>query len=96
VNFPLNIRGGIEWVRQSVRGYSGQVVPGMDPMGRKHYWFAAKPLVNPDQGTDRWAIENGSIALTPLRLEVTDTQRLSELQQSQEAVQMRAAFAEVN
>jgi 5'-nucleotidase len=43
VNFPPNPRG-MQWTRQSVRLYDGKVVPGTDPMGRKHYWFTVIPL----------------------------------------------------
>ena len=43
VNFPTHPRG-IEWTRQSVRLYDGRIVPGKDPMGRKHYWFTVMPL----------------------------------------------------
>jgi len=75
VNFPLEPRG-MRWARQSVRAYSGKVVEGEDPMGRRHYWFAATPLVAPEEGTDRWAVEHGYISLTPLRLNLTDDERL--------------------
>ena len=43
VNFPPNPQG-IRWTRQSVRLYDGRIVPGTDPMGRKHYWFTVTPL----------------------------------------------------
>ncbi|HEY2722779.1 MAG TPA: 5'/3'-nucleotidase SurE, partial [Chitinophagaceae bacterium] len=43
VNFPQQPKG-IHWTRQSVRLYDGKIVPGMDPMGRKHYWFTVTPL----------------------------------------------------
>lgn len=79
VNFPIEPQG-IRWVRQSVRAYNGEVVPGQDPMGRQHYWFAVKPLKNPDEGTDRWAIEQGLITLTPFRLDLTDEEELRRMQ----------------
>ncbi len=80
MNFPLEPRG-IRWARQSVRAYSGKVVEGEDPMGRRHYWFAATPLIEPEEGTDRWAVEHGTISLTPLRLNLTDEERLDRLMQ---------------
>ncbi|RYZ51643.1 MAG: 5'/3'-nucleotidase SurE, partial [Sphingobacteriales bacterium] len=43
VNFPPEPKG-ILWTRQSVRLYDGNVVPGVDPMGRKHYWITVSPL----------------------------------------------------
>jgi 5'-nucleotidase len=71
VNFPEDARG-IRWTRQSVRHYDGKVVPGEDPMGRRHFWFTVVPLEPADEGTDRWAIEHGFVSITPLRLDLTD------------------------
>jgi 5'-nucleotidase len=45
-------------------------------MGRPLFWFAAKPLKEAEEGTDRWAVEQGFIAATPLRLDLTDEGRL--------------------
>lgn len=71
VNFPRD-PDGIRWTRQSVRLYDGKVVPGNDPMGRKHYWFTVVPLEAAEEGTDRWAVENGHVSITPLRLDLTN------------------------
>lgn len=70
VNFPRHPED-IRWTRQSVRLYDGKVVPGKDPMGRKHYWFTVAPLEPAEEGTDRWAVENGYVSITPLRLDLT-------------------------
>lgn len=77
VNLPCKPRG-LLWVRQSVRKYEGRIVPGTDPMGREHFWFAAHPDHEPEEGTDRWALNQHFIALTPLRLDLTDEARLSQ------------------
>jgi 5'-nucleotidase len=76
VNFPLEPRG-LRWTRQSVRHYDGRVVPGRDPRGRPHFWITTVPLEAPDEGTDRWAVEQGWISLTPLRLDLTDETALA-------------------
>jgi 5'-nucleotidase len=75
VNFPRKPKG-IHWTRQSVRLYDGKVVPGEDPMGRKHYWFTVAPLEAAEEGTDRWAVENGFTSITPLRLDLTNEAEL--------------------
>jgi 5'/3'-nucleotidase len=72
VNFPGSEPKGLLWTRQSVRHYDGKVVPGTDPMGRSLYWFTVTPIEEAEEGTDRWAVENGNISLTPLRLDLTD------------------------
>jgi 5'-nucleotidase len=75
VNFPDHPKG-LRWTKMSVRHYEGYVIPGQDPMGRTHYWFAEEPRERVEEGTDRWAIEQGYVSLTPLRLDLTDERRL--------------------
>ena len=66
------------WTRQSVRHYDGKVVPATDPMGRKIFWSTVVPLEPAEEGTDRWAVENGYVSVTPLRLDLTDETELKE------------------
>lgn len=75
VNFPPQPTG-IKWTRQAVQQYDGKIVPGTDPMGRKHYWFTVVPLEPADEGTDRWAVENNFVSITPLRLDLTNENEL--------------------
>ena len=84
VNLPSQPKG-IKWTRQSVRFYDGKVVPGIDPMGRKHYWFTISPLEPAEEGTDRWAVENGFVSITPLRLDLTNEEELKKFRQKQMA-----------
>lgn len=72
VNFPVGEPVGIRWTRQSVRHYDGTVVDGHDPMGRPHFWFVVKPMEPADEDSDRWAVENGYISITPLRVDLTN------------------------
>jgi 5'-nucleotidase len=76
INFPENPKG-IAWTSQSVRMYDGTIVPGIDPLGRKHYWITVKALEPADQGTDRWAMENDLVSITPLSLNLTDFSELN-------------------
>jgi 5'-nucleotidase len=82
VNFPPEPTE-IRWTRQSVRLYDGKIVPGVDPMGRKHYWFTVTPLEPAEEDTDRWAVENGYVSITPLRLDLTDEKQLKKLLKEQ-------------
>jgi 5'-nucleotidase len=75
VNFPRK-PCGMRWTSQAVDHYDGKVVPGKDPMGRQHYWFTVEPLERKREGTDLWAVENGYVSLTPLRLDLTDHREL--------------------
>jgi 5'-nucleotidase len=78
VNFPREPRGLI-WARASVRQYDGRIVPTKHPLGRELFWFTVSPLTGAEEGTDRWAAEQGWISLTPLRLDLTDEEQLGAL-----------------
>jgi 5'-nucleotidase len=82
VNFPRQPKG-LMWTRQSVRQYDGDVVPGEDPMGRKHFWLTVRPIEESDQGTDRWAVKEGWVSLTPLELDLTDHDALERVKAEQ-------------
>ncbi|MFL6275313.1 MAG: 5'/3'-nucleotidase SurE [Blastocatellia bacterium] len=79
VNIPAQPQG-LRWTRQSCRQYDGRVVPGTDPLGRKHFWFTVKPIQETEEGTDRRAIEQGYVSITPLRLDLTNEKELEEAQ----------------
>lgn len=71
VNFPMQPRG-VRWTRQSVRQYDGRVFPTSDPLGRDHYWLSPVALEAAEEGTDRRAVEDDFVSITPLRLDLTD------------------------
>lgn len=72
VNFPAKAPRGTLWTRQSLRHYDGRTVPAKDPMGRTHYWFTVVPVEATEEGTDRWAFEQGYVSMMPLTLDLTD------------------------
>jgi 5'-nucleotidase len=78
INFPRKPRGMV-WTRVSVRRYDGRIVPTKDPLGRELYWFTVTPIEGADEGTDRWAVEQGWISITPLTLDLTDEKLLKEM-----------------
>jgi 5'-nucleotidase len=82
VNFPPSPKD-IKWTRQSVRLYDGTIIPGVDPMGRKHYWFTVTPLEPAEEGSDRWAVENNFVSITPLRLDLTNEEELKKRKEQQ-------------
>jgi 5'-nucleotidase len=68
---------GIQWTAQAVSHYDGRVVKGEDPMKRLVYWYTVVPIEGSEEGTDRWAVERGYVSVTPLRLDLTDHERLA-------------------
>jgi 5'-nucleotidase len=77
VNLPLQPHG-ITWTHQSFRHYDGRIVPGQDPMGRKHFWYTVTPIEHVEPGTDRWAINQNLVSMTPLLLDLTDHRQLAD------------------
>jgi 5'-nucleotidase len=78
VNFPREPRD-IRWTAQAVDQYDGKIVAGEDPAGRAVYWFTVVPLERHRRGTDLWAMEEGYVSLTPLRLDLTDHEDLAKV-----------------
>jgi 5'-nucleotidase len=76
VNFPTEPRG-IQWTAQAVDQYDGKIVAAEDPMGRPVYWFTVVPLERHREGTDLWAVSQGLVSLTPLRLDLTHYDELA-------------------
>jgi 5'-nucleotidase len=55
----------------------------MDGRGNPYYWIAfEKRRTTPSNGTDLWAIDNRRIAVTPLRLDMTDEPTLTRYAQA--------------
>jgi 5'-nucleotidase len=81
VNFPREPRG-LRWTAQAVDHYDGKIVPDTDPMGRQHYWFTVSPIEQLREGTDLWAVAEGYVSLTPLRLDLTNYEELARVQES--------------
>ena len=50
-------------------------------MGREHFWFTVIPIEETEEDTDRWAMENNMVSLTPLRLDLTDEKELEKMLQ---------------
>jgi 5'-nucleotidase len=79
VNFPDKAPRGTRWTCQSVRHYHSKVTPVKDPLGRIHYWYAVVPVEGTEEHSDRRAIEEGYVSMTPLRLDLTDYEKLEKV-----------------
>jgi len=91
VNLPAQAPRGMLWTCQSVRHYDGKVVPGKDPMGRTHYWYTVVPVEATEEGTDRWALGQGYVSLTPLILDLTDHEQLERMKRMDARKELRLA-----
>lgn len=72
---------GIKVSSQGQRRIGDNLVERIDPRGRKYYWIGLIEYNGTsEQGTDLAAIEDGYISVTPLSLDLTHHQTLTQLQ----------------
>lgn len=83
VNFPAckpEAVSGIEVTRQGTASHGLKVEARVDSRRKPYYWLAyARAETPPAAGTDAHAVMGGRIAVTPLRLDMTDTDGLKRL-----------------
>jgi 5'-nucleotidase len=68
--------------RQGRRRYHDELVERIDPMGRPYYWIGGdRPTGDIEEvGTDVWAVAEGYISITPIKLDMTARSFHKELQ----------------
>lgn len=81
VNLAREPRGML-WTRASMQAYEGRIVPAQDPLGHDVYWFSVSPVDAATEGTDRWAVEQQWVSITPLTLNVTDESYLGRVRET--------------
>lgn len=77
INIPALPGAAIKGIRKATISRSWQV-PRLEkrtnPVGQTYYWQTSFPSYSEtyEDGSDRWAVENGYVAVTPLRLDILD------------------------
>lgn len=83
VNFPDSLHGdisGIRIVRQGRRKIGEVLNEGIDPRGHPYIWVGAERDEDPSfPNSDLEAVNNGAIAITPLRVDMTDRPAMNAL-----------------
>ncbi len=82
VNIPLDEPRGVKITRQGRRHYYDELITRLDPAGRPYYWIGNKKPPGGDTemvGTDVWAVANGYISITPIKLDMTHGTMLPDL-----------------
>jgi 5'-nucleotidase len=90
VNFPAVAPEAMAGVAICVQGQRNQamldVESRLDGRGNPYYWLAfARGRIVPAEGTDLHALADGKIAVTPLRLDLTDLPNLTRLAEAFDA-----------
>lgn len=78
VNLPEN-PVGMKWTHQTLRYYNHKIIKSDAPNELGKYRFIENPATTSDEGSDRWAIDNNLVSLTPLRESLTDEDWLKRL-----------------
>lgn len=87
VNFPDCDAGDVKGVEVTSQGRRDQdfvrIEDRLDTRGNPYYWlgFNAR-AARFDEGTDLWAVKNGSISVTPLNLNLTHHETCKKLRLS--------------
>lgn len=75
VNFPhVDKFRGVKICRMGVSRWGNELVQRRDPRGRGHYYWLVGECTNLEPeatDTDRWALENGFVAITPITFDNT-------------------------
>jgi 5'-nucleotidase len=79
-DLPLENIRGIRAARQGKTRYIDGVDVRSDPRGREYVWINSRFVQEQaDEDTDVGAVENGFAAITPIRVDLTDTERMADL-----------------
>lgn len=71
---------GVRVAPQSIRPMAEELEKRMDPNGREYYWLSGDYTILADNAdTDRKALHDGYICVTPLQFDLTDNTRLAEM-----------------
>lgn len=84
INFPDCPPDAVKGTRITVQGKRDQNILGIDRRidgrGNPYYWLAFdRRKSNPPEGTDLWAVYEGYISVTPLLMDLTDSQYAAQL-----------------
>jgi 5'-nucleotidase len=72
---------GVAITQQGRRRYGDIIVRKVDPRGKAYYWIGGKePTWEPMKDSDHAAVTAGSISITPLHLDLTNSSAMKELQ----------------
>lgn len=80
VNIPPGAIRGVRVTRQGVKHARPRITELFDPRGKAYYWIGEEIISNRrDEGTDYYAVEQGFVSITPMRVDLTHHGALEQL-----------------
>jgi 5'-nucleotidase len=77
VNFPREQPRGVRVTRVGRHVYEEEVIPRKDPGGREYFWIGGRVIDYGEvPGSDKEAVDQGYVSVTPLALEPTSPEHL--------------------
>ncbi|WP_027482109.1 5'/3'-nucleotidase SurE [Deinococcus pimensis] len=80
VNFPAGELRGVRVTTLSDHRYEDEIISRQDPDGRDYYWVAGTPKAEYSDTTDYGAVQDGYVSITPVKLDLTYRDFLSEVE----------------
>lgn len=78
VNFPNDAPRGVRVTRVGRHIYEEAVIPRLDPGGKEYFWIGGKVIDYGEvTGSDKKAVDEGYVSVTPLALEPTSSEHFS-------------------
>lgn len=80
---PMKKMRGVELTHQGFQHYAGKVLKRRDHRGKNYYWVGGEYKgFKKDLGSDCYALDAGFSSLTPMKLDCTDVEFLSQFSES--------------
>lgn len=71
---------GVRVTKLGVRAYKDYFEKRVDPRGKTYYWLAGEVIEEGEkEGADAWCMQNKIISVTPIKVDMTDTDKMAEL-----------------
>jgi len=79
---PVEQIAGVRVTRLGRRVYRDSLIERLDPRGLPYYWIGGEPPGGAveEEGTDIWALAQGYVSITPLRMDMTEYKLLGEVE----------------
>jgi 5'-nucleotidase len=79
-NLPRSRIKGIRITRQGDSAYREDFTVRKDPRSQPYYWLAGHyEMLDSDQDTDAWAVENGYVSITPVTFDLTAYEHMADI-----------------